>query len=81
VTSKAGQISRIVNISALNRTVFSGNYEADLIDNLRSAGLIITSLVASDGDEVIGHILFSQLSVEIDGKYRGRFTRTDGGEA
>lgn len=55
-------------IRTLNRMAFRGDYEAELIDKLRSAKLSITSLVALEGNEVIGHLLFSRLSVEIDGR-------------
>ena len=55
-------------ILALNRMVFGGDYEAELIDKLRSANLDVASLIAIDGNEIIGHIFFSQLKVEIDGR-------------
>jgi len=40
--------------------------EAELVDRLRSAGVIILSLVAVDGEQVIGHILFSQGSIHTE---------------
>ena len=55
-------------IGDLNRRVFGGEYEVHLIENLRSAHLILASVVALDGNEVVGHILFSALPAEIDGK-------------
>lgn len=55
-------------ISALNRRAFGGDYEVHLIDKLRAAHLVVASLVALDGNELIGHLLFSSLAVEIDGK-------------
>jgi len=55
-------------ISNLNRRAFGGEYEVCLIENLRSAHLILASLVALDGNEVMGHILFSALPVEIDAR-------------
>jgi putative acetyltransferase len=55
-------------ISALNRRVFGGDYEVRLIDKLRAAHLIVASLVALNGNEIIGHLLFSSLAVEIDGR-------------
>jgi len=55
-------------IGALNRAAFGGDYEAVLIEKLRSAKLVITSLVAVEGNKTIGHILFSKLPVEIDGR-------------
>lgn len=55
-------------IGALNRKAFGGEYEMRLIEELRSARLILASLIALDGNEVDGHILFSVLQVEIDGR-------------
>ena len=61
--------SDVPSIRSLTQMVFKGDYEADLIDNLRFANLFILSLVALDEKDVlIGHVLFSQLSVEIDGR-------------
>lgn len=53
-------------IAALNREEFNGDYEADLIDRLREDGLVAVSLIAYDGTDLVGHILFSELAVEID---------------
>jgi putative acetyltransferase len=58
----------LLAIRALNRRAFGGDYEAQLIDKLRAAHFIVASLVALDGDEVIGHLLFSSLPVEVDGR-------------
>jgi putative acetyltransferase len=53
-------------IRALNESAFGGNYEATLIEDLRSAGRAVVELVARDGPNIIGHILFSRLDVMID---------------
>jgi putative acetyltransferase len=59
----------LVSIRSLHRLVFKGDYEAQLVDSLRLGGLYLVSLIALDENEVLtGHILFSQLSVEIDGR-------------
>lgn len=55
-------------ISAVHRAAFGGELEAKLVERLRREGLALVSLVAIDVDEVVGHILFSELAVEIDGK-------------
>ena len=47
----------------------SNHTEARIVDALRAAGVLRHSLIAVDGDEVVGHVAFSP--VEIDG------TRTD----
>lgn len=51
----------------MNRLAFGGDDEARLVDRLRSDGLVIASLVATEGESVVGHILFSKLPIEADG--------------
>ena len=58
----------LIGIAEVTRAAFEGDYEVALIEKLRSAGLIIVSLVAVDEGSVIGHILFSELRVEVDGR-------------
>ena len=55
-------------VDALNRAAFGGPHEADLIDRLRRDGLVAASLVAESGSALVGHILFSWLSVAVDGR-------------
>ena len=55
-------------IAALVRTVFGGEYEVGLIDGLRSARVIIVSLVAVEEGAIVGHILFSEMSVKVDSR-------------
>jgi putative acetyltransferase len=55
-------------ISAVHDTAFGGELESRLVDRLRREGLALVSLVAFNADEVVGHILFSDLAVEIDGR-------------
>ena len=55
-------------IAELNRTTFGGDYEADLIARLRADGLVIASLVALARAKIVGHILFSMLPAEMDGR-------------
>jgi putative acetyltransferase len=52
----------------LHRTVFGGDYEAELVERLDRDGLIIASLVALEAEVVVGHILFSDLAVEVEGR-------------
>lgn len=52
----------------LNRLAFKGDEESRLIKKLADDGSILASFVAVDGDEVVGHILFSPLYVMADGK-------------
>ncbi|MGA7126587.1 MAG: N-acetyltransferase [Chthoniobacterales bacterium] len=55
-------------IAALTQAAFGGDYEATLIEKLRAAHLVIVSLVAVEQGSVIGHIPFSELEVEVDGR-------------
>src|SRR5258707_13091339 len=57
-----------VEIVVLTRAAFGGDYDVQLIEKLRAAGLMILSLVAVDGGSVVGHVLFSELAVEVDGR-------------
>lgn len=54
-------------IRDLNVAAFGGSTEADIVDLLRDAGALRYSLVAVDGNEVVGHLAFSPVSVT-DGK-------------
>ena len=51
-------------VRAVNRAAFGGDVEADLVARLHADGDVLLSLVAVDGDHVVGHILFSRLSIE-----------------
>src|SRR5258708_1467234 len=53
-------------IRQVNRIAFGGNDEASIVDRLRSAGIVIVSLVAIENDQFVGHIMFSQLPIETD---------------
>ena len=51
-------------IRAVNRLAFGGEEEAVLVDRLRADGLAVASVLAVEGGEVAGHVLFSELPVE-----------------
>jgi putative acetyltransferase len=53
-------------IHALNVLAFGGEAEADLVDRLRADGLVVTSLVAVEAGQVVGHALFCRLPIEND---------------
>ena len=55
-------------IRALLTAAFGADVEADLVDELRAEGYVVTALVASDAIGVAGYVLFSDLAVEIDGR-------------
>ena len=51
-------------VRTLNRQAFGQPAEADIVDRLRRNCEGVLSLVAVDGDDVVGHILFSPATVE-----------------
>jgi putative acetyltransferase len=53
-------------IGRLNDVAFGGTAESKLISDLRAAGLAEVELVAAGAVEIVGHILFSLLSVTIE---------------
>ena len=54
-------------IRTINLRAFPSSAEADLVDKLRAANVDIISLVAVEDNELVGHILFSPVTLENDG--------------
>lgn len=54
-------------IAAVHRAAFGGDYEAAVVDGLRAGGFAFASLVARMADEVIAHVMFSDMTVTVDG--------------
>jgi len=50
-------------IRAVNEDAFGNSSEADLVEKLRTRGAITLSLVATDRNKIIGHILFSPVTI------------------
>jgi putative acetyltransferase len=50
-------------IRHVNRLAFGQDDEAQLVDALRDQGYVRSSLVAEMSDQVVGHILFSELAI------------------
>ncbi len=48
---------------AVNQRAFGRDDEADLVERLRADGDVVFELVATDGGEVVGHVLFSELAM------------------
>jgi putative acetyltransferase len=53
----------IAGVRAVNEAVFETRAEADLVDALRVRAAPIVSLVADDGHAIVGHILFSPVTL------------------
>jgi putative acetyltransferase len=54
-------------IHSINKTAFGSQDEADLVDELRAEGAVLVSLVAEIQEQIVGHILFSRMSIETTG--------------
>ena len=50
-------------VRAVNEGAFDTALEAELVETLRRKGLPLISLVAEDAGEIVGHILFSPVSL------------------
>jgi putative acetyltransferase len=57
-------------IHHIHHTAFTGN-EAALVDLLRTRGMNIVSMVALQNDQIIGHVLFTEVTVEPATVFRG----------
>lgn len=55
-------------VRAVNEKAFGQPDEANIVDSLQKSCPGLLSLVALDGDEVVGHILFSPAKIEGDAK-------------
>jgi putative acetyltransferase len=53
-------------VREVNRLAFGRKDEARLVDDLRSGTYVRISLVASREDKIIGHVMFSALSIETE---------------
>lgn len=51
-------------VRSINTAAFGRPDEADLVDNLRSEGAVLFSLVAEVEQRIVGHLLFSRMSIE-----------------
>jgi putative acetyltransferase len=54
----------IAAIHFVNQQAFGRRDEADLVDALRSEGAVLGSFVALLDEEIVGHVLFSRMSIE-----------------
>jgi putative acetyltransferase len=53
-------------IHALHRAAFGAAAEADLVDQLREDGTVVLSLVAEEDGAIVGHVLYSRLTIDGD---------------
>jgi putative acetyltransferase len=53
----------VATVRDLNKRAFGQDQEANIVDSLRANGAALLSLVATVDDRVVGHIMYSPLSV------------------
>ena len=53
-----------IGVRHINTQAFDTDVEANLIDALRKSGIPLISLVAEENGELVGHILFSPVTLE-----------------
>ena len=53
-------------IFEVNRLAFGQDAEANLVDGLRAGGFVRLSLVAEVGGQIVGHILFSAVTIHTE---------------
>ncbi len=54
-------------IADLHRAAFGGEAEGKLVAALREGGFAFASLVARIGDQVVGHVMLSDMTATVDG--------------
>ncbi|WP_417849206.1 GNAT family N-acetyltransferase [Thalassoglobus sp.] len=64
VTIRPESIKDWQSIWRVNQAAFEGDAEANLVNALRDGGFVDVSIVAEVGGKVVGHILFSRITIE-----------------
>ena len=62
------ETSDLQEIADVVRVAFGGDSEVTLVNRLRDDSLIMVELVAVEGETVVGHVVYSRLMAEIDGR-------------
>jgi putative acetyltransferase len=63
ITIRLERPDDVAAIRDVNDRAFGTSAEARLVDQLRAASKAVISLVAQQGDQLVGHILFSPVSI------------------
>jgi putative acetyltransferase len=70
-TFRSEQIGDEAAIRGLNEQAFGQPNEANLVDALRERSAFVLSMVATDNDVVVGHVLFTEVIVtEADSQFK-----------
>lgn len=64
ITIREERPDDIAAVRHVNEEAFGQPQEARLVDSLRANGGVVLSLVASVGDRIVGHILFSPVTLD-----------------
>ena len=64
VTIRPEQSDDIPAVRRVHEAAFPTAEEAKLVDRLRTSGKAVVSLVAHEGNEIVGHILFSPVTLD-----------------
>jgi putative acetyltransferase len=68
VRLESGELDERRIVHSINEAAFGRPDEADLVDSLHCEGVVLASLVAVLHERVVGHILFSRMSIETPGR-------------
>lgn len=72
ITFRQEELGDRPSIRRVNEKGFGTGEEADLVDALRRANAIILSMVALDGEDIIAHILFTEVIImQADSRFTG----------
>ena len=63
IVVRAEESRDTADVRRVLEAAFGGPLEADLVDDLRRAGIASPSLVAADGEEIVGCIVFSPVGL------------------
>jgi putative acetyltransferase len=72
VTIRAERPGDAKGIRAVHVAAFGREAEANLVDQLRQDNLATASIVAEEEGAIVGHILFSPVTIECEGRLNGR---------
>lgn len=63
ISIRPENINDVDNIYSINKRAFGSELEAGLVDGLRREAETFISLVAEEDGEILGHILFTEVSI------------------
>jgi len=63
IRCESAEIQERSLIHSINSAAFGRPDEADLVNGLRAGGFVVVSLVAESEGRIVGHILFSRMSI------------------